>query len=100
VLNYQTIKLKNTITEEEIEALIAKRQTQAKEEEEREEKFAEQDTAINMISREEDSHKDKIDTPSSGEHIDEIQSEQTKEEESTDSAQGSGVIGPDNAENI
>ncbi|MBW2146715.1 MAG: 30S ribosomal protein S6 [Deltaproteobacteria bacterium] len=74
ILNYQTVKLKNKITEEEIEALIATPPGQPPEKEESEEEYTEQDASAAAPSRAED-------VPEKSEEIDVTQPEEHAEEE-------------------
>jgi small subunit ribosomal protein S6 len=83
VLNYQTIKLNNTITEEDIEAIMAQKPTQPPEPEEAPEKSLEQDAALEATSDQEEADQqdiDKMDAPHPEEHADKAESEQTGEE--------------------
>ena len=82
VLNYQTIKLKNTISEEEIEALIAQQSPQPSEQEEGEETPPEQRADLDVGSQEEAAQNDteKMETPHPEETVDEAQPERIEEE--------------------
>lgn len=86
VLNYQTCKLKNKITEEEIQVLVAQKPTPRFEKEKSEEKPFELDAASDVVAdvaiKEEEPQKEaeKIDVPYPEEPIDEAQPNNTGDE--------------------
>ena len=86
VLNYQTCKLKNKITEEEIQVLVAQKPAPGFEKEKSEEKPFEPDATSDVVAdaaiKEEEPQKEaeKIDVPYPEEPIDEAQPNNTEDE--------------------